>query len=129
MRQRTRHLKIKKFCQTCVFTSESQGGTGFFDAVTAYITVQAEEKQSRVEVDKSVQVIARIAARTLQVAAREEEAQGRDAGLLSQFVKKLLLTPSAVTCPLTSYVTMTALSIKTILAMQHFEWRDFFGHV
>uniref|UniRef100_A0AAV1UJ35 Uncharacterized protein n=1 Tax=Peronospora matthiolae TaxID=2874970 RepID=A0AAV1UJ35_9STRA len=73
-----------------------------FDAVTACITVQAEEKQSRVEVDKLVQVIVRIAAQTLQGAAREEEARGRDAGLLSQFAKKLLLTPSAVTCPLTS---------------------------
>uniref|UniRef100_M4BPZ5 HECT-type E3 ubiquitin transferase n=1 Tax=Hyaloperonospora arabidopsidis (strain Emoy2) TaxID=559515 RepID=M4BPZ5_HYAAE len=97
-----------------------------FDAVTACITAQAKENQSRVENDKLVQVIVRIAARTLQVAVREEEAQGRGAGLLSQFARKLLLTPSSVTSPLTSFITTTALSIEnlsrdaTVRRMGHF---------
>ncbi|CAI5730593.1 unnamed protein product [Hyaloperonospora brassicae] len=81
-----------------------------FDAMTACITYQAHENESRVLNDQLVQVIARIAAQTLQFAA--DIFHDRGAGLLLQFARKLLPTPSSATSPITSYVTTTALSIE-----------------
>ncbi|ETL93023.1 hypothetical protein L917_08734, partial [Phytophthora nicotianae] len=76
---------------------------GIFDAMSACIAQQAEEGVSRVENDRLVQVAANIAAQTLRLSIQGQQERASD--VLRHFAKKILLSASSVSSPITSFVT------------------------
>ncbi|KAL7689849.1 putative HECT domain-containing protein [Plasmopara halstedii] len=79
---------------------------GIFDALRACIAEQEREGVSRLESDQLTQIIAKIAAQALQLSNQDQ--QMRRSKVYQTFANRMLLSPSAATSPILSYVTTTS---------------------
>ncbi|KAI9910422.1 hypothetical protein PsorP6_011058 [Peronosclerospora sorghi] len=84
-----------------------------FDAVRACIAQQAHEAAARVETDRLSQLIARLAAHTLQQWHQKEQ-QPRIQPLLRQFGTILLFSPASISSPVTHNITRSAVGTEHV---------------
>ncbi|GMF80108.1 unnamed protein product [Phytophthora fragariaefolia] len=89
---------------------------GTFDALAACIAQHARDDASRVESDRLVQVIARIAAQTLRLAAQAPLERAEN--VARQFASKIFLSPLSVSSPVTNEVVNAALSSDQLPAAE-----------
>ncbi|CAI5739581.1 unnamed protein product [Peronospora destructor] len=83
---------------------------GVFDALRAWIAFQAKDGLSRVENDRTAQVVARVTAQTLRLSLRNGE--DRATNITREFAKTILLSAASVSSPIISHVMVMALETE-----------------
>ncbi|CAI5706060.1 unnamed protein product [Peronospora effusa] len=83
---------------------------GIFDAVRACIAYQAKKGVSRVENDRTIQVVTRITAQTLRLSIQDGD--DRATNITRAFAKTILLSASSVSSFIISHVTAMALQTE-----------------